>query len=178
MCNLYSPWERSEQQWHSCLTKVICVVLHEWLELIQQVRQVTNRKACCPSHCAYVALILEENKWLSPFMAKCGKKYTAQLITGMIPMQYFNCKNISAVWSVTFTFKWKLFASLLFRLEDKNSCFPKKLVSAEHRAVARDAIYWSVREFAGDLTYHHHEKSWWSKHCTTEVLFQSFLFGS
>lgn len=59
-------WGRPQhQRGFACLTKLLCVLLHERLELILQVRQMTGRRAYCPSHCASVAVIHKENRWLS-----------------------------------------------------------------------------------------------------------------
>ena len=56
-------WGRSQHQQDSaCLTKLLCVLLHERLKLILQVRQMTSRRAYCPPHCASVALIRKENR--------------------------------------------------------------------------------------------------------------------
>lgn len=59
-------WGRPQHRRVSaCLTKLLCVLLHERLKLILQVRQMTSRRAYCSPHCASVAVIHQENRWLS-----------------------------------------------------------------------------------------------------------------
>lgn len=69
-------------------------------------------------------------------MTEAGRKIkVAELISGMRAEQCIDCKSISALCSVAFTFDCKLPAWLLTGLEDWDSCLLQELGSAELRAV-------------------------------------------
>lgn len=163
------PWEcRSITETLLVWPNLLCVLLQERLGVILKVSQMAGRGEHCPTLCASMALIHEENGWLL-----WGWKENVR------QRAWEQC-DASTAKAAVLDVLWPLTANcLLLGLKVWDSCLLQELLSAELGAVAGIAFHMNCwcRQWRFNWSPPW-KKCGDQKTCTTKLLIQNSLFGN